>query len=347
MVKIDNTLGDVKIGRQGEVVYQRKYGQQIRRLAAPKRAIPSQVQLSHRELYKTALAWRSELSLPNRRYLDGYPIANWIVDKYKIPLTWSRFALKLYLEKVRFTLSEVYTAPPEHTEQKYQSYEIAGNSNAGIIPPYPTGQTFTPEVKHGLSRVYIKAYRVGNPPPIKVSIWKCGGDHKPTGSELCLVWHDFSDLTEALALEWYYIDLPAITVIAGQEYAITVNNLNGDGDNHIRWELEKTTPLYARGVKILSGDDGLTWLLQTDKDHLFQEWYIWDKPATKCGLLHVTHPALLSVIHKRGGVPLLELDGLSSLDEEYLTGTVGLDVQAGDYIEAESFTGAQSSFVVS
>ncbi|MBA7540641.1 hypothetical protein ES705_32940 [subsurface metagenome] len=104
MVKIVNSLGDVKIGRQGEVVYQRKYGEQIRRQVSPKRAIASEAQIAHRQLYRDALAWRSELSRPNRRYLEGYCIANWVVDGYHIPLPWSRFALKLYLEKVQFVI---------------------------------------------------------------------------------------------------------------------------------------------------------------------------------------------------------------------------------------------------
>ena len=70
MVKIVNPLGDVKTGRQGEAVYQRKYGQQIRRTAQPKRAIASETQIAHRQLYRAALDWRKLLSLANRRYLE-------------------------------------------------------------------------------------------------------------------------------------------------------------------------------------------------------------------------------------------------------------------------------------
>ena len=109
MVKIRNVLGEVKKGVQGEAVYQGKYGQQIRRTRQPKRAIASEKQLEHRQLYREALAWRKALSLANRRYLDGYCIANWVVDDYQIPLPWSRFALKLYLEHVKF---DIITTPP-------------------------------------------------------------------------------------------------------------------------------------------------------------------------------------------------------------------------------------------
>jgi hypothetical protein len=104
MVKITNTLGDVKIGKQGEVVYQRKYGEQIRRGLSPKRAIVSEAQQNHRQFYRAALAWRKQLSRQNRIYLEGYCIANGIVDRLGVFLTWPRFALRIYLVKVKFVI---------------------------------------------------------------------------------------------------------------------------------------------------------------------------------------------------------------------------------------------------
>ena len=70
MVKIINPLGEVKVGKQGEAVYQRKYGEQIRRTLSPKRAIVSEAQEKHRQLYRDALDWRKLLSPANRRYLE-------------------------------------------------------------------------------------------------------------------------------------------------------------------------------------------------------------------------------------------------------------------------------------
>lgn len=102
MVKIENYLGDVKIGRQGEVVYQRRYGEQMRRGVSPKSATPSKAQDEHRQFYRDALDWRKQLSRQNRIYLEGYCIANGIVDSFRLPLAWHRFALRLYLGKVRF-----------------------------------------------------------------------------------------------------------------------------------------------------------------------------------------------------------------------------------------------------
>lgn len=56
-------------------------------------------------------------------------------------------------------------------------------------------------------------------------------------------------------------------------------------------------------------------------------------------LLHVRHPALLTVVHKRGEVIIRGYDTLSSLDDEYLTGQVGLDVADGDVIEVTTLAG--------
>ncbi|MBA7580219.1 hypothetical protein ES708_22110 [subsurface metagenome] len=56
-------------------------------------------------------------------------------------------------------------------------------------------------------------------------------------------------------------------------------------------------------------------------------------------ILHVRHPALLSVIHMRGEKIIREYHDLSSLDDQYLTKQVGLDVAKGDAIEATTVAG--------
>ena len=104
MVKIINSLGDVKVGKQGEVVYQRHYGQQMRRTVQPKSGQVSKPQKQQRIRFQQALASRASLSRDARIYLDGYAIAHRIVDSYGIPLTWDKIALKIALEKPRLRL---------------------------------------------------------------------------------------------------------------------------------------------------------------------------------------------------------------------------------------------------
>ena len=61
-------------------------------------------------------------------------------------------------------------------------------------------------------------------------------------------------------------------------------------------------------------------------------------------LIHVTHPALLTVVHKRGELLVGKYDTLSSLDDEYLTAQVGLDLEEGDTIQATTLPGIQYSY---
>ncbi len=182
MVKIDNKFGDIKTGVQGRCVYQRKNGQQIRRMREPKRAIASETQIRHRQLYRAALDWRKTLSLANRRALEGYAIANWIVDDHKIPLPWHRFALKLYLEHVHFTLLSKPTPPLPGPWQKFESYETGDTTVTTIYPPYYQGQTFTPQESHTIDRLDLKWYRQGSPgAPGHIIISHVDANHKPTG----------------------------------------------------------------------------------------------------------------------------------------------------------------------
>lgn len=104
MVKVTNAFGDIKIGKQGECVYQRIHGQQVRRLLSPKRGIESKAQSEHRALFQFALAWRKQLTRANRLFLDGYALSHGIVDDYGIPLSWDKLALKIVLEKPKMIL---------------------------------------------------------------------------------------------------------------------------------------------------------------------------------------------------------------------------------------------------
>lgn len=98
MVKITNTLGDIKQGKQGEAVFQLHYGQQIRRTLQPKRPNGSKMQLNQRIRFSQAIAWRATLSREARQYLEGFAIAHRIIDSYGLPMTWDKLALKIGLQ---------------------------------------------------------------------------------------------------------------------------------------------------------------------------------------------------------------------------------------------------------
>jgi len=346
MVKIVNPMGDVKMGKQGEVVYQRHYGQQTRRMLSPKRAIASEAQVAHRQRYRDALAWRKGLSLPNRRYLEGYCIGNGVVDDYHIPLPWHRFALKLYLEHIHFALSDVQATEAQESATKYEHYEEAGNAFAYYYGNWIIVGTFTPLVAHNLTRVVLKFHRKGSPPVGRVRIYLCDGAHKPTGSELTGVDVDLSGVTTDPGGEDKAIDLPTYPVLLGVEYAITLWQAAGDASNCVGWRYDSVSATYPRGLMVYSSNGGSSWITVPSADMIFQEWEVVSIPASKEGTLHVRHPALMSVVHKRGELTVNQYENLSSLNEEYVTKQVGLDVEAGDTIEATNVAGIKSKYQV-
>lgn len=69
-------------------------------------------------------------------------------------------------------------------------------------------------------------------------------------------------------------------------------------------------------------------------------------PLLVTRVIHVRHPALLTVIQKRDGRIVRRYDTLSSLDDRYLTTQVGLDVAPGDLIKATTLPGKEYSFKV-
>jgi len=346
MVKIVNPMGDVKIGKQGEVVYQRRYGEQMRRMVSPKRAIASEAQIKHRQIYRDALDWRKGLSRPNRRYLEGYCYANGVVDSYHIPLPWHRFALKLYLEHIHFVLSDVQITEAQESQTKYESYEVAGNAWSNNCGNYINGMTFTPLVAHTLTRWVFKMKRTGTAPPTRLRVYLCDGAHKPTGNELTGVDVDLSGLTTDPGGEWFAVDLPPYPVAQGIEYAATLWPDGGDTYNKTGCRYHSPTPTYPRGMYTYSSNLGVSWTAQPAVDLIFQEWEVVSIPASKEGILHVRHPALLTVVHKRGEATINEYENLSSLDEEYLTEQVGLDVVVGDTIEATTVAGIEAKYQV-
>jgi len=346
MVKIINPLGDVKIGRQGEVVYQRKYGEQIRRQVAPKRAIASEAQVAHRQLYKNALTWRSQLSLPNRRYLDGYCIANGIVDGYHIPLPWSRFALKLYLQGIEFVITKTTgpLIPGEYA--RFEFYNLGDSAYGSLYSTQWKGQTFIPQVAHKVTTLKLKLYRVGLPGTVTYSVRATDGTH-PIGGDLCLGTIDGNGLTLDTGGLWYEITLGAGTDLSAMtKYAIAGRAPSGDISNQAHWRSNTTGGTYPRGNYEESSDGGVVWSSHMPGDFMFEEWGTPPPTSVIERLLHIRHPSLLKVVHKRGDLIVSGYDTLSSLDEEYLTKQVGLDVDEGDTIEATTLPGIKYPYLV-
>jgi len=346
MVKITNLAGDVKIGRQGEVVYQRKYGEQIRRGVSPKRAIASKAQIAHRQLYRDALDWRHELSLPNRRYLERYTYANGVVDSYHNPLGWSKFALKLYLEKVKFEAElETEETPPVEGEKKDASEaDYYGFVNVGKT--YRMIQSFIPLETYKLGRVVLCICKYGDPGTARVSIRYCDTDIRPVGTDLAYADFNANELSHVTPYIWKEIELDGLTLEEGVRYCVHLSAQGAGTGQYVRWSRTQYNTPYPRGRIAYTGADWDVWTdLNVDSRFII---YSAGEAGTKyrAGTLHVKHPALSIVVHKRGEAIVQAYEGLSSLDEEYLTGQVGLDVEADDFIEATTLPGVKYSYLV-
>jgi len=346
MVKIVNTLGEVKTGVQGEAVYQRRFGQQIRRTRQPKRAIPSQKQLEQRELYREALTWRKGLSRPNRLYLEGYCISNWIVDGYKIPLPWSRFALKLYLQHIAFVIVD---KPIMAYLPLYEDFvEEQTQHNAGYLP--------------GVTGVIRLGQRltIANRKVVKLGFW-LKKHHSPSGtiyfqirrySNKSLIAGQFAVNQQDVSTTPTYYEVEFDTPPTVNEEVIICTELTCSSSN-----VQVATRYQSSDVKANEQTiryRSFEWGEYGSWDTAYRYTYRVDIPpppkpdyenSTK-GLLQVKHPALLSGEHRRDGKLLEEWTNLSSLDEEYLTGQVGVDVFRGDELKFTTIAGVEYPFRV-
>ncbi|MBA7624463.1 hypothetical protein ES703_31872 [subsurface metagenome] len=346
MVKIINTLGDVKVGKQGEVVYQRKYGEQIRRTASPKRAIPSQRQIEHRQLYRQALAWRSQLLPANRRYLEGYCIANGIVDRYQIALPWSRFALKLYLEHVDFVIITKPIPGEEAEEELFENYQVETLGLHKVYDKYWRAQTFTPLVSHKITKMRLYINRRYDPGDITLSIRNTDENGHPTGQDLVAVTYPV-DYFPIHTTDWYDFIFPnTYDLVANTKYAAVLRTVAGNSNEYVNFYGDWVDPTYTRGTNEQSANFGSTWATLWEKIFYFEEYGITAGAPPTPGLLHVRHPALLTIVHKRGKLAPNGYDTLSSLDEEYLTTQVGLDVQKGDEIKVTTLPGIEYAYQI-
>ncbi|MBA7653729.1 hypothetical protein ES703_61588 [subsurface metagenome] len=334
MVKIVNPLGDVKVGKQGEAVYQRKYGQQIRRTVSPKRAIVSEAQEKHRRLYRDALDWRKALSLANRRFLEGYCISNWVVDGFKIPLPWHRFALKLYLERVNFVPSLV-TTELVGEEAVDQEYTTGDADEFRCSDSEWTVQTFTPALTAQITKVKLKLSRNALFADFIIKIITTDGDGYPTDTVLCSKTFSSEPITEVIAGDWYEFsfDEPA-TLIKETVYGILIHGVPGLPNPKVYWREDGSAPQYFRGCSYWSGIAGVSWTRYLYDDLMFQTFMLQPGETITYGTLAITHPALLRVVHKRGEQLVKGYDNLSSLDDERLTRQAKLEVEGGDVIEA-------------
>lgn len=112
MVKITNVFGDEYKGRQGNAVYQKKYGKQIRRVWDGKKRNTAPAQEEQKARFRQAHAWIKQLTSEEVEGLKTF------VNRVRPDLTWQQYAIKTALDrgKVSITTREVSTIKEILTE---------------------------------------------------------------------------------------------------------------------------------------------------------------------------------------------------------------------------------------
>ena len=154
----------------------------------------------------------------------------------------------------------------------YEHYNSGDNADRDIYGPNWSGQTFTSELTHLISKVKLKFFRVGDPGTINVSI-KNTSASKPTGADLCSGIIEGTDITLSADGEWYEITLGSgAELTKNTKYAIVVRAPSGDVSNKLSWRTDASTPTYAYGTYCGSSDSGIDWSTYSGSDAMFEEW---------------------------------------------------------------------------
>jgi len=346
MVKIVNELGDVKAGKQGQAVYQRRYGQQIRRTLQPKRAISSERQLEHRQLYRDALTWRKSLSLSERRFLEGYAISKRVIDSYGLPLPWHRFALKLYLEHVHFELIEKPGPGQEGGQALFENYDEGMDDFRQIGNNRFAAQTFTPAIGHNINKVGMRLGKTANTHTAYISIKDTDGEGHPTGDDLTVCSFTMSELPTTMDPPFFEIVLETeYPLLPGHKYAMVVR-VPGSGELILWVRMNTATAAYPGGCYEYSDDFGDSWISYPERDVAFREYGAGALEEGTPGLLAIRHPALATIIQKRDSLIVAQWASLSSLTEEYLTRRIEASILTGDTIKATTVAGRDFTYQV-
>lgn len=155
---------------------------------------------------------------------------------------------------------------------KYEYYNTGDDDYIYIADTEYVAQTFTPSISHYINIVKIKAFRVGSPGNITVSITAVDGDGKPTGPDLSTGTFNGDIITTDSGGEWISIGMSEYLIESSTQYAIVVKALEGDATNWLAWLVD-----YSGSSSYTGGEgwwyDGDIWDNEGDVfDMMFEEW---------------------------------------------------------------------------
>jgi hypothetical protein len=155
-------------------------------------------------------------------------------------------------------------------------YEHYNENDDMVIACYSSvweAQTFTVgEAGHPVTSVKIKAYRIGSPGTLTLSIRNVDGDGKPTGDDLTSGTADADGFTEDSSGAWYEISITEYELEASTQYAIVMRCPDGDISNLAELRMDYTSSTYDGGQLLVGVSSGGTWYSLATCDLMFEVW---------------------------------------------------------------------------
>ena len=154
---------------------------------------------------------------------------------------------------------------------RYEYYDTDDDGYQGVSPTIWQAQTFSPASAHKIRSVKLKLYRSGYSYPglVRVSIRATDAEGHPAGNDIVSGTIDGNYLTTDTNGYWYRIPFDtAADLSSGRKYALIVRSTSGG----LYWRCDATAPIYPGGNREYSTNSGESWVTDTSRDFMFEEW---------------------------------------------------------------------------
>jgi len=153
-----------------------------------------------------------------------------------------------------------------------EAYLVPGNALLTIAPGQWAAQTFTPLETHVLDYIDLQLMRWAAPWDHLYEIYHTDADGLPTGTPISTYQSYVKPLKGITYLGRHRYKMSPVTLYFGVTYAIVIRVDPADPIFTIFWQYEQWTGNYPRGERLLSNNNGVTWMKFPTDDHIFAEF---------------------------------------------------------------------------
>ena len=160
----------------------------------------------------------------------------------------------------------------------YEYYNENDDAHTGFYGAYWRAQTFKigtvgANQAHDITSIKVKLYRSADPPTdgLDVTINETASN-KPTDVILASTNISGDDITTDSAGEWIEIAITGATLQPDTTYAIVLSAPSGNSSKWVRWFYDGSSPEYTGGRFCASSNSGSSWIGDSAKDFMFEEY---------------------------------------------------------------------------